>query len=443
MNTTVENSDFELNLNIGAIATAYLACTWRGSVDEGPPSFVIKELNDAGVLTIGDIKVDTSSPQDDLRIKRIMLSCTGFVVVLPYRSEHPTGTSPYMVQELEIASQLGLPIAIFAESRIHIHEERTPEGRFISFSGGHKVPLINSKLYGLFRYDHGGPNIKAQMQGRLHNFVEDISRIRPKEQPYIFLNARMQTDFELARKAIIAAVEKGAGIPCLWFDDPRISLNSGGVRSQTRQIIKCCSLFIADLSYGKETPNIDNPNRAHEIGCAEACGRQILLFCQGPRRDPYFAASDMKVLFWDNEQELYEKMNGWIQTNRRAIARRVFNWELGGSTSNSLKIGHTDFQMEKKRRYIAPNLYALTAIERWVIAVGFGLIAFALSPLIKRWSGYGDTLNLAPILTAIIALVFASDLNNKIQRALGQFVILRWLVPFIGLALVIILAFSK
>ena len=55
------------------------------------------------------------------------------------------------------------------------------------------------------------------------------------------------------------------------------------------------TFVIADLTLGVESPDRENPSRAHEIGMAIAYDRSILmLLSQEPRRYPYFSIGDLQ-----------------------------------------------------------------------------------------------------------------------------------------------------
>ena len=76
------------------------------------------------------------------------------------------------------------------------------------------------------------------------------------------------------------------------------------VRERTRLLIKHATLVIADLTLGTESPERENPSRAHEIGMTIAYGRKLMLCSQEPRRDPYFSIGDMQMTFWSTEADL-------------------------------------------------------------------------------------------------------------------------------------------
>lgn len=171
----------------------------------------------------------------------------------------------------------------------------------------------------------------------------DPTRIRP----YAFLIGRLERDFAHAREAIRAAVENEAGIVCLWSDDGRHRMHVASVRERTRLLIKHATFVIAELTLGVESPERENPSRAHEIGLAIGYERKLMLSSQEPRRYPYFSIADLQMTFWDTEDELEQQVRAWIRLERDFVARMVFNAKP------------TAFTFDPKRSYISPRTKAL------------------------------------------------------------------------------------
>ena len=196
-------------------------------------------------------------------------------------------------------------------------------------------------------------------------------------QPYAFFVGRLERDFTLAREAIRAAVEREAGIPCLWADDGRHRTNVPSVREATRLMIKHATFVIADLTLGLESPRQENPSRAHEIGMAIAYERPLMLSSQEPRRYPYFSIGDLQMTFWDTEDELQRHTRDWVRAQAEGVARRVFNHELPVAT-----VAPASFAYDGKRRYIGPNTRRAPE-ERWTNrALRAGAIAVSAAILL-------------------------------------------------------------
>lgn len=400
-----------------------------------------RELDQSAIRVIGDVPDQT---YDDDRIKRIMQSCAGVIVVLPYRNNQ-SQTSTFIIREIQIACEYNLPIMIFYESRVNVKLDQTSTGYKIMFPSDPNVKVItvnHTDVFGPYEYDTGIRRIHPQYINNISNFLDCVLS-KPRKQPYAFLTTRLKDDFAQARAAIRAAVENETGLPCLWYGDERHATNIEGIRESTRLLIKHATFVVADLSFTLDNPNNYNPSRAHEVGMAVAYRRPIVTCAQGVRRDPYFSASDIPMLFWNDESDLKIQLSAWIQTKKTEFSRRVYNNELKQRDSQyNPKIHPIDFVLDPRRRYLAPNSYELSTTESWLVAAGFGLIVFSLSQLVQL-TGYTDALDLVPIIASIFVFVFSSDIGMGIKHALGRYAYLRLLVPATGLILLLVWALLK
>ncbi len=186
----------------------------------------------------------------------------------------------------------------------------------------------------------------------LEDFLADIGRRPRAGTPYAFLATRIHDDFALIRDAIQSAVEAALGIPCVWFDDPRVVAAAPGVRERTRALIAGAALVAADLTFGPSNRDHDSPNTAHEIGMTLAYERPLILSCRHPRRDLYFSAGDLSTLFWHDETHLREQLVEWLGPRRGALGRRVLNFDLAES---AIAFRPRAFAMDATRAYRGPR----------------------------------------------------------------------------------------
>jgi hypothetical protein len=194
---------------------------------------------------------------------------------------------------------------------------------------------------------------EAQVRHAIQTVVEQAARWTTA-RPYAFFIGRLERDFLHARAAIRAAVEREAGIACLWSDSDH-QTNVASVRESTRLLIKNAAFVIADLTLGVENPDGENPSRAHEIGLSIAYERPLMLSSQEPRRYPYFSIADMQMTFWETEHHLYESVRNWIHARRGALARAVFNHRLPERfPAYRPVIGAPDFVYDPAVRYVGP-----------------------------------------------------------------------------------------
>jgi len=139
------------------------------------------------------------------------------------------------------------------------------------------------------------------------------------------------------------------------------------VRERTRLMIKHATFVIADLTLGVESPERENPSRAHEIGMTIAYERPLLLCSQEPRRYPYFSISDMQMSFWATEDELEGAVRDWFRAHRWPAARRVLNHELAAPVVRKPR-----FAYDSALRYVGPKMRSGWGARRLLGRAGLG-----------------------------------------------------------------------
>jgi hypothetical protein len=199
-------------------------------------------------------------------------------------------------------------------------------------------------------------------------FLAAVSSDSGQDRPYAFFVGRLERDFRHAREAIRTAIEAEAGIPCLWADDGRHRTSVESVRERTRLLIKHAAMVVADLTLGVESPERENPSRAHEIGMAIAYERPLMLCSQEPRRYPYFSIGDMQMTFWATEDELERDVRTWIRFHGRSIVRRVFNYRLPAPM-----YAKPVFQYDPALRYVGPKTPLPSGMRRLLVSAGLRL----------------------------------------------------------------------
>lgn len=434
MTSSARDRRLQLKIARAERADVYLSCSWRPGAGQDAAWAVVRALDQAEVRAVGDVR--DLDDQDDERIRRIMRGCSGFVSVLPYRDDTPSTTSSFMIRELRIAAALGLPAAVLHADGVRISDEPAGDRRRLAFPSEEPVDFAADRLASVSGYNPEGSMLPEKIALALNSWQGRVLSTPAETTPYAFLVTRLEDDFVQARLAVKTAVEEAAGIPCLWSDDQRHATNIAGIRERARLLIEGSVFTVADLSRGSESPDSDNPSRAHEVGMAVAYERPLMLTAQGPRRDPYYSADDIQIHFWDSEQDLRESVRRWIHTHRAVVARTVYNWELADrDPSYVARVSGPAFTFDAKQRYVAANAFALATWERWMVAASFSAIALSLAAILQEVLGFDDTFDFAPIVAAIFTLVFSSDLGGSIRLAFRRARYLRWLVPLVALFL--------
>jgi hypothetical protein len=315
-----------LRVDTGARASLYVSAP-RRLLDDGAARPLLQYL-DARRLEL------ICSPTDDATdVERSISSCCGLLVILPNSLMRDERSE----RDLRVASSLGLASFICRVSA--------------SGPSGATSPAV-------LEFDAVNGRFRDNEHACFELFLDQIMNREQRDRPFAFLAVRIHPDFRLVREAIGDAVENILGIPCVWFDDPRVIAPECGVRERTRLMIRSCSLFIADLTFSPNNPNHDSPNTAHEIGMALAYERPVVLTCQEPRRDLYFCAGDLHTLFWRDEQQLRSEMTACFRSRYSKFGRRLLNLELEPNAEGFSGIfPRYRFEMDWPQRYRAPSLY--------------------------------------------------------------------------------------
>jgi hypothetical protein len=320
---------------------------------------VVKELDRAAVAAVGDLP---ELEFDRLRVKRIMSGCSGVVVVLQARERQNPSGLPRVAGELAVAAELGLRVAIVHAPDVHRPGLSAPGELPTLVGGAESIPFAQAPLtIPVVAGERLGAAAAATREG-LDRFLAAAGKPPSPIRPYAFLIGRLERDFTHARSAIRAAVEAEAGITCLWADDGRHRTNIDSIRENTRLLIKHAAFVVADLTLGVESPERENPSRAHEIGMSIAYDRRLMLCSQEPRRYPYFSIGDMQMVFWATESELNIAVREWIRARRHLMARMVFNHQLEDVYPDyDPRLGRPVFAYDPALRYIGPHTSVLDA----------------------------------------------------------------------------------
>lgn len=361
---------------------------------------VVRRLDQSRVRAVTDAR---HSEPDERRVRRIMSESSALLAVLPHAPSGDCTTEPALVGEVRLAAELGLPIAILMEDGVRAVVRESGDSLSLQFGDSAAIAVGRGQVYGPLSYSEQG----GFAEGELHAFDRFLAatlKRNERPRPYAFFIGRLERDFTHAREAVRAAVEAEAGIPCLWSDDGRHRLDVESVSERTRLLIEHAALVIADLTLGVESPERENPSRAHEIGMSIAYGRKLMLCSQEPRRYPYFSIGDMQMTFWATEAELHSRLREWIRTAPDSPARTVLNHRLAEADGGPAPlIGEPAFTFDEGRRYVGPRTKAPADARSPIVALCAGAVCLASVHLATSYFGLGS----GAYWLAYIALVFA------------------------------------
>jgi hypothetical protein len=430
---TARDIDLALKLESAPKGVVYLSVSWQPDKGKEFGYRVIRRLDEEGFLAVGDTKgFDEMDPE---RIRRIMSQADGFLSLLPYRPEKPCKTSGFMLDELDAAIELGLPISLIYDARVDPSASDTPSGDAVSlkFPDGRTITIPKNVLVGHAGYDYGVPKSEELQLVNLADFLARATTPPATLQPYSFLICRLQPDFALPRAACVAAAEMAAGIPCLWIDSRGYATNVDDTADRARLLIRHAAFVVAEISLTDENPDFDSPSRAHEIGLAIAYRKKVFPVSHGPRRHPYHGLVARQLVWWDGESQLLNDLRDAIYAERGSVGRHVYNRELeklGDGFKPHFASPHFDVDVAPAWR--PPVAAEEGRTQSWIYAISFGVSAGCIALLLRQGLGYEDTLDLAAMFTGIVAFFFSSRLSKEVHLQLQRFAYLRWLIPLIA-----------
>jgi hypothetical protein len=316
------------------------ADVYVAGADESQTAWRLVRTLDENVLRAVAAPADVRADRQPTR--HVMDGCSGAVAVLAV-SETPERVEPAVLREVRQATQLRLPLALLGKDAVLVGAQDV----VLHVGAADPIPIPDPSNVQFFEDDAHSASVWLHSR---------ICGVREPSLPYAFFVGRLERDFSHAREAIRVAVESEAGIPCLWSDDGRHRTNVASVRERTRLLIREACFIIADLTLGPESPERENPSRAHEVGMAIGYDREIMLCSQEPRRYPYFSIADMQMSFWNTESELAAGVADWIRTTPGVFRQRVLNHELPERDHTyHPRIVKPGFRYDPAHRFVGPT----------------------------------------------------------------------------------------
>jgi hypothetical protein len=271
----------------------YYSGPWRDQSDTVKTA--VRALHETGWRLVGDSPDHPEFSDSVARITSIIQSCRGLVAILPFRpSGGPHRTSPWVVEEVRIASNLGQPYLLLAEPGVI-----PPDDLVASSHGGRALELSGD------RHDQ-------QLGGTLQAFDDAISHARLSSAgTYSFLAASLLVD-EAEMDALVSVVETVTNMTCVRGRD----LTGQHAQDAIVDQIRGAAFVIADITD-------DNRNSLIESGVARGAGVPLHLMCRLPpdgNRKTRFMLQDMEIHWYT---EPLERLGAAYRIARR-YRRRVY-----------------------------------------------------------------------------------------------------------------------
>jgi len=257
----------------------YLAAPWSR------PSLLTNEIFEAlsrmGWRLVGDNP--TQRHLGEKRIESIQRTTRGIVAVMPHDPSQPdSATSPYILQEAQLAVSLGKPVLLLAEPGV-----RPPEDLVSGAFRGQSYTLST---------DTDG---RAALSMLLEDFDEMLQH-QPHDDTgaFIFFAASLRGTPAEADD-ISTVIERSSNMRCVRGE----RLSGDNVQTAIIDLIKRATVVIADVSD-------DHRNTLIEAGIAMGCGTRLKLICREPP-----VGLPLKKRFMFEGQELF-----WYKTPEQRLA---------------------------------------------------------------------------------------------------------------------------
>ena len=233
--------------------------------------------SETGWRLVGDSPDNPLFEDSVSRIKAIIQSCRGLVAILPFRPGDDHRTSPWVLEEVQIAKDLGQPYLLLAEPG-----GVAPDDLAAAAHGGGVLTL-------------SGGRRDQELSSALQAFDDEISHARLSNAgTYSFLAASLLGD-EAEMDALVSVLETVTNMTCVRGRD----LTGQHAQDNIVAQIRGAAFVIADITD-------DNRNSLIEAGIARGAGVPLHLMCQLPpdgNRKTRFMLQDMEIHWYTEPLE--------------------------------------------------------------------------------------------------------------------------------------------
>jgi TIR domain len=271
----------------------YFAGPWSSPSDAVQPTLGC--LQEMGWRLVGDSPNDPSFRDAAERIRSIVSTARGLIGLLTFDAGRPpSNTSPWIIQEIQIARELGKPYLLLAEDKVQLPEELVTA----AFTGAAIRITCDA--------------IATALRQVLSDFDEELGR-RPHtdSRSYSFL-ATSLLDEEPEIDRLASVLERASNMTCVRG----LGLSGQHVQEEIIDPIRNAGFVIADVSD-------DHRNSLIEAGVALGAGTPLHLLCRLPSDGSF----KRRFMFEDREMNWYQsslERLGSVYRIGKMYRRRVF-----------------------------------------------------------------------------------------------------------------------
>ncbi len=277
----------------------YLCRGWRDN-ERAAADKLSEVLKSAGLKLVCDW-IDQSHYSVS-RVREIMNSTGGLVAIVPHRGQGTT--SNYIIKEIELAREIGLPLIIFAQSGITARPD---------------WPSANVVFYDDSVGSLDGDSLERLFGDRIEEFAYGWRT--PTRGEHIFLGHSLEESIEDRFSMLRRMMSRTTGLP----------VETGGLvfgteaQAEITRLIRDAEFCIIDIT-NKGYPDLPEKidfalNSCIEAGIAMGTGKvnNLYLTCAGPRRSPPFMFRNKQVWFYADDLELVGNLRQIAFLHRRMV----------------------------------------------------------------------------------------------------------------------------
>jgi len=231
-------------------------------------------LHEMGWRLVGDAPDNPHFQDASLRIRSIIATARGLVGLLPFDAGRPpSNTSPYIIEEVRIAQELGKPYLLLAEDNVQIPKELS-----LAAFGGNRVRISNDE-----------PD--SSLRSALAEFDEELGR-RPHSdaRSYSFLATSLRDDVRESDR-LAAVLERASNMACVRG----VGLRGQHAQEEIVERIRNAGFVVADVTD-------DHRNSLIEAGVALGSGTPLHLLSGRPSDGSF----KRRFMFEDREMNWYQ-----------------------------------------------------------------------------------------------------------------------------------------
>jgi hypothetical protein len=285
----------------------FISRSWREETKESEfADSVCNLLINQGYRLIGDSKDQQGfyGKDNEGRVRSIISSCEGFVSILPHRGKGTT--SKFMLREIEMAKEIGLPCLVVADSNVLLPPELEESTTQIdpSITTG-DVERILSKVTVKLREDLRNSN-------------------RPPQPHYIFFAIDFLTQHEIRNSLYKRHLQLITAMECIIANQ----VIEVPVQENILKKISNAFMMIADVSKGNDDTLIEAG-----IAMGASLRENLHLIAKRPLDCPPFMISGKQITYYSDDLELL----GIIHSIGYRYRRTVLNYEGYSKTKSNLQ----------------------------------------------------------------------------------------------------------